>query len=176
MKQHNDVILNRPKIQSDHDSAAATVVIQMIVKCVTTDEDTFCTFCSWQLLANCPRPVHHEGTGWPNLDVGTGAYRRRRTTPLPAMANAMFKKVTRPPFDLLIFTKQRGTQTIGTKTLIPKKCGNQSGGSRRCRPEVDRDRTTTEATSFEAECGNQTTLHHKTTGNRHDHVYDKTRT
>ena len=25
-------------------------------------------------------------------------------------------------------------------------------------------------------CGNQTTLHHKNTGNRHDHVYDKTST
>ena len=30
-----------------------------------------------------------------------------------------------------------------------------------CCPEVDRDRTTTQATSFEEECGSQTELHHK---------------
>ena len=39
----------------------------------------------------------------------------------------------------------------------------QSRGSRRCCPELDRGRTTTQATSFEEDCGNQTALHHKTT-------------
>ena len=33
---------------------------------------------------------------------------------------------------------------------------------------------TTQATSFEEECGKQAALHHETTGNRHDHVYDNT--
>ena len=59
-------------------------------------------------------------------------------------------------------------------------------GSRRCC--LHRDRTKTYTASFEEECGcstrkkerrnekirkngNQTTLHHKTTGNRHDHAY-----
>ena len=36
--------------------------------------------------------------------------------------------------------------------------------------EIERQRKR----SFEEECGNQTALHHKTTGNRHDHVYDNT--
>ena len=38
--------------------------------------------------------------------------------------------------------------------------------------ETDRDRTTTQATSVEEECGNQTALHHKTTTTRYNHVYD----
>ena len=44
------------------------MVIQMIGKCVTTDEDIFCPSSSWQLLAHSPWPVHHEGTRWHNLE------------------------------------------------------------------------------------------------------------
>ena len=50
----------------------------------------------------------------------------------------------------------------------------QSRGSRRCCPEIDRDRTTTQATTFEEECGNQTALHHRTTTIRCNHVYNYT--
>ena len=43
------------------------MVIQMMVKCVTMDEDICCPCSLWQLLANSPWPVTHEGTGWHNL-------------------------------------------------------------------------------------------------------------
>ena len=48
-------------------SSMANVIRKMTVKCVTMDDDIICPSNVWQLLAKCPWPEHHEGTGWHKL-------------------------------------------------------------------------------------------------------------
>ena len=58
------IIVSAKGSQSTLASMIRKMGIQMMVKCVTMNEDIFCPSRSWQLLANSPWPVHHEGIGW----------------------------------------------------------------------------------------------------------------